>query len=80
MAQSSVEDSAVKVIVRLRPMNEMEKSIGVTPAVSASSEQNTVTVLKGQGFTRAVYSFDNVFTGFASQEEVFQESLAHIIK
>jgi len=79
MALSSVEDSAVKVIVRLRPMNEMEKSIGVTPAVSASSENNTVTVLKGQGLTKAVYSFDNVFSGFATQEEVFQESLAHII-
>ena len=71
--------SSVQVVVRLRPMNEDEKKEGVTPVVSASEEAKTVSVMKGDEMTRSTYSFNNVFTAFATQKEVFQATLAPII-
>lgn len=72
--------SAVRVIVRLRPMNDAEKRMGVTPAVSASTEHKTVTAIKGHGMTKVVYTFDDVYTAFASQREVFDDSIAGVIE
>ena len=70
----------VKVAVRLRPMNDTEKQLNTTPAVSGSCESKTVTVIKDTGLARSVFSFDDVFTGFSTQEEVFQGTLAPTIK
>ena len=44
------------------------------PAVTASGEHKTVSIIKGQGMARSV------FTGFSSQEEVFDGTLAPIIE
>jgi hypothetical protein len=74
------EQSSVRVVVRLRPMNEEEKKNSVTPVVSASEEHNTVSVMKGEDMTRSIYSFNNVFTEFSTQKEVFQETLSPMIK
>ena len=72
--------SAVQVVVRLRPMNDKEKKIGVTAVISASEEHNTISVMKGEDMTRTIYSYNNVFTEFATQKEVFQDTLAPIIE
>jgi hypothetical protein len=72
--------SAVRVIVRLRPMNDAEKRMGVTPAISASTEHKTVTAIKDHGMSRVVYKFDDVYTAFASQREVFDDSIAGVIE
>jgi len=77
---NEVESSSVRVIVRLRPLNDAEKRMGVTPAVSASSEHKTVTAIKGHGMTKVVYKFDDVYNGFASQREVFDESIAGVVE
>lgn len=74
------ESSAVKVAVRLRPMNEFEKKMGITPAISASTENKTVTVIKGHGMTRSMYAFNDVYTSFATQKEVFDGSISGVIK
>ena len=74
------ESSAVKVVVRLRPMNDMEKKIGITPAISASSEHKTVTAIKGHGMTKNMFSFDEVYASFATQSEVFHGSISRIIE
>ena len=42
---------SVKVVVRLRPMNEDQKQDGTMPAVTASGEHKTVSIIKeGQGW------------------------------
>ncbi len=74
------ETSSVQVVVRLRPMNEDEKKIGVTPVISASEESKTISVMKGDDMTRSIYSFNNVFTEFATQKEVFDETLSPMIE
>lgn len=74
-----IEAASVKVVVRLRPLNDMEKEMGVTPAVSASTENKSVTAIKGHKLSRSVYVFDDVFTEFASQQEVFDKSISNVI-
>jgi len=69
------ESSAIKVVVRLRPMNDNEKRGGSMPAVTASVEHNTMTIIKGQGMARSVYAFDHVYSAFSTQNEVFKGTL-----
>ena len=80
--RSSSASSSVQVVVRLRPLNDREQKHGTLPVVSASTGDKTVTVIKGQG-TRQVkssYKFDNVFTSFSTQEDVFEATLQPIIR
>ena len=79
---SPTATSSVQVVVRLRPLNEKEKSHGTLPVVSASTNEKTVTVIKGQGSrqVKASYKFDNVFTAFSTQEEVFEATLQPVIR
>jgi len=69
------------VVVRLRPMNENEKKHGTLPVVTASTQDKSVTVIKGQGSKqmKTCFTFDNVFTAFSTQEEVFEETLKPVI-
>ena len=62
-------------------MNESEKKHGTLPVVTASTQDRTVTVIKGQGSrqVRSCFNFDRVFTAFSSQEEVFEETLKPVI-
>ena len=73
--------SAVKVAVRLRPMNEQEQMQGTLPVVNASSVDNTITAVRGNGRKqqRSSFSFDNVFSSYATQEQVFEATLKPII-
>jgi kinesin family protein 11 len=63
-------------------LNEKEKKHGTLPVVSASTAEKTVTVIKGQGSrqARASYKFNNVFSAFSSQEEVFEVTLKPVIR
>jgi kinesin family protein 11 len=74
--------SSIQVVVRLRPLNDKEKKHGTLPVVSASTNEKTVTVIKGTGSkqARSTFSFDNVFTAFSTQEEVFEATLKPVIK
>lgn len=74
--------ASVQVVVRLRPLNGREKKFETLPVVSASTADRTVTVIKGKGAhqARSSYGFDNVFTAFSSQEEVFDATLKPIIR
>ncbi len=53
-------------------MNAKELKGNTLPVVTASTEKREVTVIKGSGTRqqRQVYSFDNVFTSFSTQQEV----------
>jgi len=85
--QSSLEPSpepgtaTVQVVVRLRPINEREQKHGAVPVVTASSLNKTVAVVKGTGSrqVRSSYAFDNVFSAFTSQEEIFDATLRPIL-
>ena len=79
---SPTATSSVQVVVRLRPLNEKEKIHGTLPVVSASTNEKTVTVIKGQGSrqVKTSYKFDNVFTAFSTQEEVFEATLQPVIR
>lgn len=46
MSSSSI---GVQVVVRLRPLNDREKKHGTLPVISASTNDKTVTVIKGTG-------------------------------
>ncbi|CAJ1934033.1 unnamed protein product [Cylindrotheca closterium] len=74
--------ASVQVVIRLRPLNDREKKHGTLPVVSASTADKSVTVIKGKGShqARSSYGFDNVFTAFSSQEEVFDATLKPIIR
>ena len=63
-------------------MNESEKKHGTLPVITASTQEKSVTVIKGQGAkqVRTSYNFDNVFTSFSSQEEVFNGTLKPVIR
>ncbi len=78
----SSSSSSVQVVVRLRPMNEKEKKHGTLPVIKAKTQEKSVTVIKGQGSkkARSNYNFDNVFTAFSSQEEVFDATLKPVIR
>ena len=78
---SSMGNASVQVVVRVRPMNKKEKEHATLPVVTASTQEKTVTVIKGQGSrqVRTSYSFDNVFTSFSTQEEVFYGTLKPVI-
>jgi len=83
-ANSALQYTATKiqVVVRLRPINEREKTHGTLPVVTASSQDKTVTVVRGTGRwqARSSYAFDNVFSAFTTQEEVFDATLRPILK
>ncbi|CAB9508005.1 Kinesin-like protein KIN [Seminavis robusta] len=73
---------AVQVVVRLRPLNERELKASTLPVVSASTNDKTVSVIRGTGSSqkRSQFAFDNVFTAFSTQEEVFETTLKPVIK
>lgn len=77
-----MSNSGVQVVVRLRPLNDREKKHGTLPVVSASTNDKTVTVIKGTGArqARSAFAFDNVFTAFSTQEEVFATTMKPVIK
>ena len=79
---SSAATASVQVVVRLRPLNEREKKHGTLPVISASTSDKTVTVIKGTGSrqVKSSYKFDNVFTSFSTQEDVFEATLQPIIR
>eukprot|EP00927_Polykrikos_kofoidii_P039058 TRINITY_DN33496_c0_g1_i1.p1 TRINITY_DN33496_c0_g1~~TRINITY_DN33496_c0_g1_i1.p1 ORF type:complete len:1544 (+),score=345.51 TRINITY_DN33496_c0_g1_i1:86-4717(+) len=75
--------SSVRVVCRLRPMNEREKKAGTVPAATASNERRQVSVAKmtGGGLrqSRLTFNFDDVLTSFSTQEDVFRATLAPLI-
>jgi len=62
-------------------MNESEKKDGTLPVVTAKTTEKSVTVIKGKGRkqSKSSYSFDNVFTAFSTQEEVFEATVKPVI-
>jgi hypothetical protein len=71
-----------RISLHLPLHNATEKKHGTLPVVSASTGDKTVTVIKGKGArqVRQQFSFDNVFTSFSTQEEVFDETLKPVIR
>jgi len=82
LSSSFGSSSTIQVSVRLRPMNDSEMKSGTLPVITASCQDKTITVVKGQGSkqSRSLYTFDNVFSGFTSQEEIFDVTLKPIIQ
>ena len=80
--RASSSSSSVQVIIRLRPLNEREKKYGTLPVVTASTFDKSVTAIKGKGKTKSkqTFQFDNVFTSFSTQEDIFEATLQPIIR
>ena len=80
---STKPDGGVKVVVRMRPWSDREKQASVTPVVSALSAEKKISVIKevyGRGTSKKhVYHFDEVFTNFTTQEEVFNTTMEPMI-
>mmetsp|Transcript_144521 Transcript_144521/g.277254 ORF Transcript_144521/g.277254 Transcript_144521/m.277254 type:complete len:1540 (-) Transcript_144521:127-4746(-) len=77
-AQSEVQISNVRVVCRLRPLNEREKKLGTTPAATASTERKEVAVNRFVGGTRqqrSTFHLDDVLTSFSTQEDVFASTI-----
>lgn len=62
-------------------MNEYETKHGTLPVITAKTQDATVSVIKGKGRKqmKSSYSFDNVFTAFSTQEEVFEATVKPVI-
>ena len=73
--------STIQVVVRLRPMSTQEKQHGTLPVITAKTHERTVSVIKGKGRKqqKSCYTFDNVFTAFSTQEEVFEATVKPVI-
>lgn len=73
--------AAIQVVVRLRPMNDSERKDGTLPVVTAKTAERSVTVIKGRGRKqlKSSYAFDDVFTAFSTQEEVFEATVRPVI-
>lgn len=77
----------VKVVCRLRPMNEREKKGGTVPAATASTERKEVAVVRmlgggtggGTRQVRSLFHFDEVLTSFSTQSEVFSATLDPLV-
>jgi hypothetical protein len=80
--RASSSSSSVQVIIRLRPLNDREKKYGTLPVVTASTLDKSVTAIKGKGKTKSkqTFQFDNVFTSFSTQEDIFEATLQPIIR
>ncbi|GMI41654.1 hypothetical protein TeGR_g5245 [Tetraparma gracilis] len=76
------QESAVRVVVRLRPMNERELAVNTLPVVTAKTNDRSVTVIKGSGARqqRSQFQFDNVFSSFSTQDEVYSSVISPVIK
>jgi hypothetical protein len=63
-------------------MNEFETKHGTLPVITASCQDRTITVIKGQGprQVRSSFTFDNVFSAFSSQKEIFDATLKPVIR
>lgn len=73
----------VRVVCRLRPMNEREKKAGTIPAVTASTERKEVAVVRtlagGTRQVRSTFHVDDVLSSFSTQDEVFQATLEPLV-
>ncbi|CAE7387665.1 KIN5A [Symbiodinium natans] len=73
----------VRVVCRIRPMNDREKKAGATPAATASTERKEVAVVRilagGTRQVRSTFHFDDVLTSFSSQEDVFRATLQPLV-
>jgi hypothetical protein len=63
-------------------MNDFETKHGTLPVITASGQDKTITVIKGQGprQVRSSFTFDHVFSAFSSQKEIFDETLKPVIR
>lgn len=73
--------SGVRVVCRLRPMNEREKRSNTVPAATASTERREVVVSRNMGTrqVRSCFHFDDVLTSFSNQSEVFSATLEPLV-
>src|SRR5690606_20056585 len=68
------------VLVR-RPLNDQEKTRNTLQVVSAIPDRRQVKINYGTGAKRVVktFTFDRVFGQYASQEEVFRETVLPVV-
>lgn len=71
----------VRVVCRLRPMDEREKKLGAVPAVTASTERKEVAAVRGTGArqARCAFHFDAVLGSYSTQDEVFNATLRPLV-
>ena len=81
MTDAATIESGIQVVVRLRPMSARELKGNALPICTASTEKKEVTVIKGTGARtlRSTFAFDDVFTSFSTQKEVFDQTLAPVV-
>jgi kinesin family protein 11 len=81
MTDAATIESGIQVVVRLRPMSARELKGNALPICTASTEKKEVTVIKGTGARtlRSTFAFDDVFTSFSTQKEVYDQTLAPVV-
>ncbi|KAG7783872.1 hypothetical protein KL910_000477 [Ogataea haglerorum] len=68
-----VNNTNIKVIVRFRPENEMEKASGATNCVEYHSDNQSISVTVASNTSN--FTFDRIFSEDTEQEEIFNYSV-----
>ncbi|KAL9655269.1 hypothetical protein ABK040_009043 [Willaertia magna] len=74
------KEECVKVCVRCRPFNDLEKSNNSKRCVEIDKVANTVTLIKNTNEPPKVFTFDGAFDMDAKQQEVFQVTAKPIVE
>uniref|UniRef100_A0A7S3DF59 Kinesin motor domain-containing protein n=1 Tax=Palpitomonas bilix TaxID=652834 RepID=A0A7S3DF59_9EUKA len=65
------ESDPIRVVVRVRPLNETETSNGNAALVSCASDKRTVSLLQSQAGTGRQFEFSACFDESTTQEQFF---------
>lgn len=72
---------AIKVVVRIRPMNQKEKDRGCSSIVRADEENNQVSIFKPDEVDNVKsFAFDNVFGEDSHQQTVYTKTAYNLVE
>lgn len=82
MSTTNDTSESVKVMVRIRPMNEREKDQNCRNVLEVNPGDRTVGFVADEaaGFTGKLFQFDEVFEGNQAQKDIYERSAFNIIE
>lgn len=81
MSNKPANTETVKVMVRVRPMNAKEKSLGCKPVLKVDKSQNQIELIRpdNEGPNKD-FAYDSVYDVDSKQQEVYDESAFPLVE